>query len=172
MVIGARIYRGSGNHGSHGAHGSQLDGVKNKKMGVLDAIQKNCEPRKNENDQDGRAVAESSTESTTQPGWTSGASCPPGPPRPSVALDCGPQAPPALCRSCGLPAAWELVYDGSLRCPECEPPPGRSLVRRWWTIWLRPREPGDVIPPGFATARFSGAGLVPEWIEMDAPRKF
>ena len=85
----------------------------------------------------------------------------------------GPQVPPSPCRSCGTPAAWELVYDGSLHCPECEPPPGRALVRRWWTIWLRPRRPDDgPIPPGFATARFSGAGLTPEWIEMDAPRRF
>lgn len=82
------------------------------------------------------------------------------------------QVLPSPCRSCGTPAAWELVYDGSLHCPECEPPPGRALVRRWWTIWLRPRRPDDgPIPPGFATARFSGAGLTPEWIEMDHPKR-
>ena len=41
---------------------------------------------------------------------------------------------------------------------------------------MRPMETGDVIPPGFATARFlnaeTGVRMVPEWIEMDAPRRF
>ena len=122
------------------------------------------------------------TEATTQPGQTSGSLGPsessesPGPSGASGSSGWpgyGPQVPPSPCRSCGTPAAWELVYDGSLHCPECEPPPGRALVRRWWTIWLRPRRPNDgPIQPGFATSRFSGVGLTPEWIEMDAPRRF
>ena len=126
--------------------------------------QKNCQS--GELHQPGPSEASEASESPG-PSGSSGASSSSGWP------GYGPQVPPSPCRSCGLPAAWELVYDGSLHCPECEPPPGRALVRRWWTIWLRPRRPDDgPIPPGFATARFSGAGLMPEWIEMDAPRRF
>ena len=144
-------------------------------MGVLDAIQKNCEPRKSKVEQAEPAIATTDTQAVTQPGRTSdpdGASCPSESSGSSGWPGYGPQVLPSPCRSCGTPAAWELVYDGSLHCPECEPPPGRALVRRWWTIWLRPRRPDDgPIPPGFATARFSGAGLTPEWIEMDHPKR-
>ncbi len=150
-------------------------------MGVLDAIQKNCEPRKSKVEQAEPAIATTDTQAVTQPGQTSGSLGPsessesPGPSGASSSSGWpgyGPQVPPSPCRSCGTPASWELVYDGSLHCPECEPPPGRALVRRWWTIWMRPRRPDDgPIPPGFATARFSGAGLTPEWIEMDHPKR-
>lgn len=161
--------------------------MKKIKMGVLDAIQKNCEPKKIDSGQLGASSAAPAAIATSaghaQPGRTSGSLGPseasessesPGPSGASGSSGWpgyGPQVPPSPCRSCGTPAAWELVYDGTLRCPECEPPPGRSFAKAWWTIRLRRMEPGDVIPPGFATARFSGAGLVPEWIEMDAPKR-
>lgn len=146
-------------------------------MGVLDAIQKTCEPKKILGDRPRERDA--LTPATTQPGQASGspvASGSPGPSVASVASGYHPTVPCRPCSSCGTPAAWESIYDGTLRCPECEPPPGRSFARRWWTIWMRPMETGDVIPPGFATARFlnaeTGVRMVPEWIEMDAPRRF
>ena len=150
-------------------------------MGLLDQLEKSELEKRIEKKYEPQIFKQPATAAIAtsaghaQPGQTSG---PLGPPEllgPSGSSGCpvyGPRVLPSPCRSCGTPAAWELVYDGSLHCPECEPPPGRALVRRWWTIWLRPRRPDDgPIPPGFATARFSGAGLTPEWIEMDHPKR-
>ena len=156
-------------------------------MGLLDQLEKSELEKRLEKKHEPQIFEQPATAAIatpaghTQPGQTSGSLGPsessesPGPSESSGSSGWpgyGPQVPPSPCRSCGTPASWELVYDGSLHCPECEPPPGRALVRRWWTIWMRPRRPDDgPIPPGFATARFSGAGLMPEWIEMDTPRR-
>ena len=59
-----------------------------------------------------------------------------------------PAAPvhePSPCLACHSPGFWLSVYGGGLRCLTCEPPPGRSLVRR--KLFLA-AEPVDPLHPG------------------------
>ena len=52
-----------------------------------------------------------------------------------------PLADPSPCPTCGSPGFWHSVYGGDLKCLTCEPPPGRSLVRRRLFLVAEPIDP-------------------------------
>lgn len=48
-----------------------------------------------------------------------------------------PVADPVPCRLCGIPFAWQDVYDVdglALHCWECDPPPVRPLIQAGWLL--------------------------------------
>jgi len=52
-----------------------------------------------------------------------------------------PHHEPSPCPACGSPGFWHSVYGGDLKCLTCEPPPGRSLVRRKFFLAADPVDP-------------------------------
>ena len=65
----------------------------------------------------------------------------PTPPAASHAPPAAPVHEPSPCLACHSPGFWLSVYGGGLHCLTCEPPPGRSLVRRRLFLAAEPVDP-------------------------------
>lgn len=70
------------------------------------------------------------------------------------------------CPTCSSPLFWTSTYrDGVIRCRECSPPPGQSLVRSWLLIVPRTRSANDADP----TSEFQYEMLRADFTRLDQP---